>query len=92
MKQQDSVSCFAASMLHWNDTNEVWNNHHIAQKGFQTLFMLVIVVLIIHSLEVPIGNEAIEYRRQGGSITHPHDFGEDPLASDPNLLQQHQQV
>ena len=31
------VICFAASMLHWNDTNEVWNNHHIAQKGFQTL-------------------------------------------------------
>ena len=73
---------------------EAWNNHHIARKGIpNSLHASNCRINHIHSLEVPIGNEAIEeYRRQGGSITDPHDFGEDPLASDPTLLQQRQQV
>ena len=32
-----------------------------------------------------------QYKQQGSSITDPHPLGEDPLASDPALVQQRQQ-
>lgn len=73
---------------------EAWNNHHIARKGIpNSLHASNCHIHLIHTLEVPTGNDAIEeYRRQGGSITDPHNFGEDPLAGDTGLLQQRQQV
>ena len=72
--------CFVGMMR----MTEAWNNHHITRKGIpNALHACNCHINQIHSLEVPTGDDAIEeYRRQGGSITDPHDFGEDPLAGD----------
>ena len=44
---------------------------------------------LIHPLEIPtVGEASHRYRQQGGSLTEPHTFGQDPLAGDDDLLQQ----
>ena len=66
---------------------EAWKNHHIARKGIPNSFHASNCrINRIYSVEVPTGDAAVqEYRRQGGSITDPREFGEDPLVGDQQL-------
>lgn len=67
-----------------------WNAHYIPRRGIpNTLQRQQTGTTLIHPLEIPtVGEASHRYRQQGGSLTDPHTFGQDPLAGDDDLLQQ----
>ena len=66
---------------------EAWNNHNIPQKGVpNTLQANNDGTNAINPADIPTASAAVSaYRRQGGSLTDPAEFGEDPLADDASL-------
>ena len=71
---------------------EAWNCHPIPRRGTPNLLQTAVYnTAVIHAAEIPSPSAAVEsYRQQGGHLTDPQPFGEDPLAGDPTLFQQRQ--
>ena len=67
-----------------------WNSHPIPRRGVPNRLQdEVYHTCRIHGSEVPDGDRAIQqYRQQGGHITDPTTFGNDPLSGDPSLLRE----
>lgn len=63
-----------------------WNSHPIPRRGVPNRLQdQVYHTSMIHCLEVPDGDRAVQqYRQQGGQITDPVIFGYDPI-TDPSL-------
>ncbi len=66
-----------------------WNSHPIPRRGIPNVLQTTSShTLPIHPAELPQTATAVQrYRAQGGSITDPSVFGEDPLCSNPTLMQ-----
>ena len=70
-----------------------WNNHSIPRKGIPNSLALNSHTNPIQLSEIPTAVAAVsEYRQQGGSITDPSEFGEDPLRNDDALARQREQL
>ena len=72
---------------------QAWNNHSVPRKGIPNTLALNDGTNPIHLSEIPMSDMAVsEYRHQGGSITDPTEFGEDPLRDDLVLLRRREQL
>ena len=71
---------------------KAWNSHPIPRRGTPNRLQTAAYnTAIIHIAEIPVASVAVEmYRQQGGRLTDPQSFGEDPLAGDPMHIQQRQ--
>ena len=67
-----------------------WNDHSIPRHGIPNVLQdQQNGTIQIHPTEKPPMEEAVGlYRQQGGELTAPHAFGEDPLEADPLLKEQ----
>lgn len=72
---------------------DAWNSHTIPKKGIpNALQMQNSRTTPISPSDVPLVVDAVSaYREQGGRITDPSDFGQDPLSSDITLSQLREQ-
>ena len=66
---------------------EAWNNHPIPHKGIpNTLQASRNGTTAINPVDIPSKSDAVAtYRQQGGSLTDPGEFREDPLQSNAHL-------
>ena len=73
---------------------EVWNNHSIPQKGIpNTLQANNDGTNPINPADIPTASAAVsQYRQQGGSLTDPAEFGDDPLANDAQLCRRREDL
>ena len=70
-----------------------WNNHSVPRKGIPNSLVLNSRTNPIQLSEILTTASAVsEYRQQGGSITDPSEFGEDPLRNDDVLSRQWEQL
>lgn len=67
-----------------------WNDHPIPRRGIPNRLQdEQYHTCRIHASEVPDGDSVVQqYRQQGGQITDPADFGNDPIHDDASLLRQ----
>ena len=67
-----------------------WNDHSIPRHGIPNVLQDQHNGTIqMHPTEILPMDEAVGlYRQQGGELTDPHPFGEDPLETDPLLKEQ----
>ncbi len=67
-----------------------WNHHPIPNKGVPNdLQRRAFQTVPIHHSEVPSVGVAVRmYQQQGGRITTPSTFGQDPIGGQPALMQQ----
>ena len=72
---------------------DAWNSHTIPKKGIPNALQIQNNrTTPISPSDVPSVVDAVSaYREQGGRITDPSDFGQDPLSSDITLLQLREQ-
>ena len=64
---------------------DAWNSHTIPRKGVPNILQMENNgTTPIISSDIPTAANAVAaYRGQGGRLTEPSDFGEDPLSSHP---------
>ena len=71
-----------------------WNNHSVPRKGVpNTLQANQNRINPITPVDVPSTVSAVSmYRQQGGSLTNPSEFGEDPLGADDQLCRRRNEL
>ena len=71
-----------------------WNNHSIPHKGIPNALQASrSATHVLNPADIPTASAAISsYRQQGGSLTDPSEFGNDPLASNAFLCQRRQEI